>query len=501
MKHQKAASNRTSPQGARKSPPSKEEEILLKRKAESLVRRMNWERQQKELREEQKRRKLELRLEQELESLQNRRRYIEEREFRLAVERRRRIDEKKLEKSREESNYSHFQSSEERGPPLFQQLEKRYEKEILLPEIEHRKQILAARKEAFKPLDHQMFHLFEEKYKEAKIKAEMRRKIFQEQLRMNAPPVKTYQSKTAKLLVEIENQQKLEELKKQQEKKARYDTRVQYSKAVRDMFQPKHALEKELLLKQNTKEVLEKAGNLRSFENTWKEKERQITIKYKVTSDVKRRLAFSSEKYRSKSPDFVDLKSKIAAIKNSGDGTQSLENHMEHRNERENWSEKKQQPSKPIFDSVKSTQKKGSINDETDGQLKSDRSRITDNDLIKKRNHSTYTQRLNRDQGNPGDVTIVRAKRIQPWDRYIKDENLTLSERVSYVLNDTKILEDKAKKKLERLVRRSADVSLIKANEEENEIDELYLNTIKAKLAALEKMNEENKNQKSKQVL
>jgi ABC-type lipoprotein release transport system permease subunit len=77
---------------------------------------------------------------------------------------------------------------------------------------------------------------------------------------------------------------------------------------------------------------------------------------------------------------------------------------------------------------------------------------------------------------------VKLKKDCQNWERYLKDNNLNNNQKFDSVLNRAQIMENQAKMKEKVASVAGADP------ETENEINNLYTESIKAKLALLENM-------------
>ena len=72
------------------------------------------------------------------------------------------------------------------------------------------------------------------------------------------------------------------------------------------------------------------------------------------------------------------------------------------------------------------------------------------------------------------------------WEKYLKDENLNKNEKYTSVMNRAQIMENQAKMKEKVASFNSKGIDI----DVENEINELYVDSIKAKIALLEKLKD-----------
>jgi len=81
----------------------------------------------------------------------------------------------------------------------------------------------------------------------------------------------------------------------------------------------------------------------------------------------------------------------------------------------------------------------------------------------------------------------VRLKKdCENWEKYLKDEKLNKNEKYTSVLNRAQIMENQAKMKEKVASFNTHGIDI----EVENEINELYVDSIKAKIALLEKLKD-----------
>ena len=81
----------------------------------------------------------------------------------------------------------------------------------------------------------------------------------------------------------------------------------------------------------------------------------------------------------------------------------------------------------------------------------------------------------------------VKLKRdYENWEKYLKDEKLNKNEKYTSVLNRAQIMENQAKMKEKVAAYNKGGIDI----DVENEINELYVDSIKAKIALLEKLKD-----------
>lgn len=468
---------------------------MLGQQAEKFVRQLQWQRKQKELRDQQKVKLIQAHLQGEFERIQNTRKSGRFQSLDLG----KRID--SLSNEQQSFNLASQNDSDRytRKPqiaPLYKIMEKRYEERILFPELERRKHILSMRHKLFKPLGDHAFQSFQEQYQQEKLKYEIPKHREQQEEILSHPKPKRYHSKTIHQVVEFDELQKNEDLIKLEEKKKLYQKKVQYGRAIKEIYFPMVVRNQETKLKQEAVQALERLRKIRDVEIIEKERNSYRFEKPRFRSDGRERPLFPQEKSGSNSPDPSDFrilpKPKIKAIESnrqfeSGFGT--FDSMKTKESQIRSFKARKHSPTREFgIDSLKKTQ-----------PLSNEFEFTQENSAENKRNYPNYLEELKRERREieRKQEEVVKKKKQQPWDRYIKDQNLSCAEKVTYVLNDAKILEDKAKLRYDRLLRRSADISYEGTNEEET-IDELFVSAIKAKLAVLKEINEaENLNNKT----
>jgi len=90
----------------------------------------------------------------------------------------------------------------------------------------------------------------------------------------------------------------------------------------------------------------------------------------------------------------------------------------------------------------------------------------------------------NRDYQEKSGIHLKRD--YENWEKYLKDEKLNKNEKYNSVLNRAQIMENQAKmkEKVASFNSKGIDIDI------ENEINELYVDSIKAKIALLEKLKD-----------
>lgn len=444
----------------------KKEAEHLNLKAKNLVRRMNWEKQQKEIREEQRRKKEEEKLEEIIKIMQERNEYLKERHIirELSKNYSTRDHRGSVHENRKPALAKH------RSTPLYKVMEKRYQEEVVLPQIEQRKRQLLARHEKYKPLEHQDIGRFEAQYEEYKVNKDLVKQKNREIHRISVPTSVKYNSIFKMSVLKNDSAQKNAEVQKQLERKRRDNVKKQYSQAVRDMFLPKSSPEREQIQKPNENKYTQKVEGryLKSYEDYWRERSRYLS-KVRSPTEIGMEPEQSYRRFEIRRSDRLD--NLRGPLKQSG-MKKAYSAEMIPRHDhivRNNFVP----PLKVVH--------KTPLN----FQSKTERSPNDESASSQRKSYPNYLEELRRAniEGKHG-----KPNKLKQWDRYLQDKDMSYNERISYVLQDANLLENRAKLKQARLMRHSADVSSV--NEGEMSIDELYIDSIKAKLAVLNKINE-----------
>lgn len=465
---------RTSPKN-KKIVRSKQEEEIMKQKAQDLVRKMKAERIRKEQQEEDRKQKFDKVIGQEIAV------YNKERKPRDAGEKH--IDHREL--SREDRALAVVSSQSSKKVPLYKQLEQASE-EQRMQELERRKKILAERRELYKPLkenvtiepDH--MHEIERKNHDSEKKREIsddsRTKFI----------TKKYTSKFLTLVQEQEKEKRALEEMREQEKRILAEKKQQYGKIVKDMYLPKINRSKQATLQEHVKDVIDKAQAIESYDNHWR-------IKNKRSFNIKRsaKVDYGLEGQTSEGENHYPERSSHVQTAN---GTETITRDGVSRGNRERSNEvflprsqgNPVQRRKPeVFRITGNAEKKAKRQKSPEETEEPEKQTEDVADGQNKKQYPNYIEELKRKREEYEKKGLKYKKK--PWERHLKDEKLSYAEKVAYVLDDVKTVEQVAKEK-EMWLRENAKVGSKDAKVDQDEIDDMYIESIKAKIQVLSEL-------------
>lgn len=391
------------------------------------------------------------------------------------------------ERSREERLYGGFSSSSTKNiAPLFKQWEHSAE-EQQLQELERRKKALAERREFYRPFKDKELVEFGLKYQSDKKFIELeKKKEHSDDSKAKIMATKKYESKLLKQVQEYDEELKTAEEKKELERKILQEKKIQYAKAVKDMYLPKINKERASIMQDNIKSIIERAEAIESYDNYWRGKQKRP---FKSKRNPKALLLDPEEghssggenKYSSK--DFYNktMGSKESTIERNADSVgarESLKDAFLPKSQGHSTTSKK----KPgVFKITGKVTKKSPKRDEELGGEKAQDDHPDETQA--KKNYPNYIVELKKKREEDEKKGLKLKK--QPWERHLKDNKLTYAEKVSYVLEDVKSIEEMAKEK-EAWLKRNAKVGAKKdTKEEQDQVDDMYIDSIKAKIEVL----------------
>jgi hypothetical protein len=358
-------------------------------------------------------------------------------------------------KSKREEDRKKRETLKERIPSapkeeyLYKRLEAKYNKEILIPMLEEKKQELAKKRNQLKPITHEEieehkriceFRMLE--HEELRMKELRERKLEEYQLIAQQAKFKTDLSAKYSLL---QNKVKEEAERKKQEKKLLCNKMKNYAELVKEVFAVKPSEEKVSELKQKIEQLkhpVRETRDIRKHYNLAILNDRKQVMK-------QGRSLISSDHHRKETiEDLVNFKEDP-----TGDKSKSVE-----KGRRNVTTKAKDALKKIIYEQNSNTS------------------------IKEKRKHIDYLgeQRKKREQTN---LTYGEIKR--DWSADIKNTNLNPAERYNRIVSKANILEEKAKMKEKILFARGGAE---KDPEMGKDVTDMFIDAIKAKLSVLEQI-------------
>ena len=225
------------------------------KQAQALVERMKQEKLQKKQKEAERRKRLKERIKREEELLDQRRKAIEEQK---ELDRQQRLEQIKLKeqqrKMKIENNEKIYKQNLKKieKNTLYKQIEKRFEHDYVIPELERRKQELAAKRNFAKPIDKEGILEHEKKYEEL-LKQEEAKRHEKYKYESDYDPNR-YKSKFMDKIIKDEEQNKAQKDHKVEELSKLIKKKENYSKLVLETHKPTISKRKKMemeLIKQN----------------------------------------------------------------------------------------------------------------------------------------------------------------------------------------------------------------------------------------------------------
>jgi len=285
-------------------------------------------------------------------------------------------------------------------------------------------------------------------------------------------------------------------------KKKLKDKAAQYAQVVKELYLPKINREKIAFSKENIRDVVMKAAQAEEYNEEAFERPYRLKPKHILQSS----LPIRKSKERSQSPRFSDSEVRVQDSVEKQDTSES--NQMTPSPERNVKSESKKMYSRSrLGDKSPNDLQSETYMDIRDTykpleSFSSNPVRTSKNNLKNKtfKNSDDEQEALRvvtEEAKYPNYIAEIRQKRLvlerqgikvrkTNWEKHLKDDKLTYKEKVETVLNDAKLLEMRAKRKedMHRKIRNADDVL------EDEDIDDCYVESIKAKIAVLEKWKE-----------
>ena len=436
-------------------------------------------------------------------------------------------------------------SKDKREVPLFKKIEENSEKQNLV-ELERRKKLLQERRELYKPINDIELKEHAEKH-EHDMKVKLLHKK-QEQIIGNNQQISSlkphlYKSKFHSLIKDKDEVEKTKEFKEKEDKKSMKEKQSQYSQVVKELYFPKINREKESVSKDIIRNIVIKAGQAEEYKEDIIHKPYKIRIKKQFKIHSKRELLSrnSNDKNDIKTPNHSDGESKSNEFTNpnisydDNKGTKKLNVHTD--TDQNHINKKVHQVAKaanitshdaketnadtenefiispeinesPIkfkaFDAIikspglryvevneQKIKTKQSVRSSTKNTSMSFKSKPLN--LKKPEEKQTQEESFSGFE-YPNYLEDMKKKRLEQekqgilpknqWEKALKDNKLSYKDKVDNILFDAKRLEQKAKRKEE--VRKSG----FSNDDNDDDINDIYMESIKAKLAVLQQWKE-----------
>lgn len=384
------------------------------RSAREFAEKMEQERLMKRQKEKEKRKQLRERMKQQEQEIAKKQKEMDERKEQERQERLQKIKERDemRKKEIEEKERIYKENLKKIEKPLYKKIEKQFEKEFVIPELEKRKKELAEKRNFYRPIDKLTLLEHEKKYEEFK-KQDMVKRQQKYKTEEEYDPSK-YKSKFMENVLDYDEQQKLEQVKKYEEVSELMKKKKNYSKLVIETHKPKVSKRKKMemeLIKQNLQ-------NPTAFER------------------MKKRMVSSSQHKVSPYKD-LNMSANNSVAESSG---------VKKKYKDFDWREKNR------FVGVPKPEK----------------------EFVK----IDYLQEMRQRRGSTDDVKS-EVRRAYNWEEEVN--KFEGDDRINYMKEKARMIEEEALKK-EQLMK----VNKTDASENRNEVNDLIIDSIKAKIALLD---------------
>lgn len=385
---------------------------------------------------------------------------------------------------KDERQSRRFSSHDLSAMPLYKQKEQINE-EVQMKELERRKKILAERRELYKPFKDQELVEFEKKYQHYRKAVESKKKREKSEDSMaNIIEPKKYESKLLNQVLEYDNELKTLEEKKEEARKMLIERKLQYAKAIRDLYLPKLSKNRRFSeVQESVKNLIERAEATDNHDNYSRKKPgrvfklgRQprslIQIEGQSTGgEVQYLDEFYVRTSRSK-------ESKIERDCNSVEGMDTSKELTLPKSPGDVSYNKKFK----AFRIVGKAGRKGKQFEDWESSVHRSYDEKTD-DGSSKKSYPNYISELKKKREEL-DKKGARYKKL--WERNLRDDRLTYAAKVTYVLENIKSVEEVAKER-EAWIKKAARVGSIDLKDEQDLVDKMYVDSIKAKIEVLGK--------------
>ncbi|KRX03601.1 Ankyrin repeat-containing domain [Pseudocohnilembus persalinus] len=484
--------------------------------AQNLVYKMNLMRKEKELKYKEKRLQMSEKIHNDMllsqdRNLQIKRKLVEQKHEQIL---------KKLEKQRQEreEQMKFNQKANELVKKLQQHkskehFEKNYQKNIEMPELEKRKQKLAEKRKMFQPLSHDQFQEHKKKHQEnlkIKLLENKKERMFKGQelpleRNSNYKPIKS--SYTSKVLQYDKEKREREKLL-QEEKKQMMERRKKYGQLVKDIYQPQLQMQSQLYAEDNddnqsvqktpvNKNLENKKSKPKMFRYYLKKKpvsqrENQYDEQQQEDSGGENDYIKQNRKYKQlsqnqnqnlNSPEFNDFASDSQI-------EQGVNYYKQQDITQKSFNSNSSLPKKIQNQSKASSLYNGQHIKENSSVIKLQKNPKDINylqELRRQRNQQEQFQQsqISENQSGMGGQNLVYKQ--ENWNKIIDNDAIEMNEKYQKVLASAQRIENLAKRKEINQQFQNSDTENIES------INNLYIDSIKAKLALLDKIKDNQK--------
>eukprot|EP00357_Protocruzia_adherens_P032484 CAMPEP_0115025222 /NCGR_PEP_ID=MMETSP0216-20121206/33837_1 /TAXON_ID=223996 /ORGANISM="Protocruzia adherens, Strain Boccale" /LENGTH=583 /DNA_ID=CAMNT_0002399695 /DNA_START=27 /DNA_END=1778 /DNA_ORIENTATION=+ len=444
---------------------TKEEEEKKKKEAQLRIKKYNKDRAEKEKRDQEKRLEAERKMQRDME---RRDKELKEKEEKLKEEKVRKMMEhqdrlKKMREERErlgESSKEVYKKSKQ-DKPLFMKIEERFQKQVAMPELEKRKKEISTKRDLYKPLNRGDLDSHERKVaEEARLKEEQLRREREERYeawQAHQKANKMSESVFMRDMLDREKHNKEVLEQKDIERKELVDKKKKYAEVVKELHAPKIDKTKQLEMQYN----IEKLKNPVK-KKIYKHPNAGDESGMNVSQPLNGRSNYRPRRNRSANQD--------------GDSSEPSRHSMSVAHSRDNIQFKKKRTKRATHASMDLNTQGGGGDDED--REKKDKKVV---DYLK-------DMRVKREEKKK----YFRVKSTSySWEEDMQSDNVSKTEKLDKVKTKAQKIEEHAKKQ-EKLLKLMSDDKdgLDERNLDAGEqISDMYIESIKAKLAILGEMN------------
>ena len=386
--------------------------------------------------------------------------------------------------------------------PLFMKMEKEFQEKQVLPELERRKVELKAKKELYKPMDEKAIREHALKYQEFTKKDMLNRQVARlESEKSKAERIekaqKLYKSVALNKILEQEKEQRVRDEKRFEEIKQKKEKQLQYGKLVKEIYFPKVEQKNEGLTKETIRQLIERS-------------ERVHASPPKYMPPVKNNYEIYPAKTRINRISQEQIRQFEGILENTPNVPQNqLYGHKGYLYRKA--AQKRVSPPKAASAEDKTSVKQQSqVIDERGEEVSSERAqaevkkklspprRSGDRELMrigKKKAEEKSPEPEVEKKSYPNYLEEIKKKRVEQerkgnkakyvhWEKTMKNKGLSKQEKMMTILDEVGRLEHQMKIKEEKLKAMEIPGNM-NPMELEEQVGEMYLESIKAKLAII----------------
>jgi len=387
--------------------------------------------------------------------------------------------------------------------PLYMRLEKEYQQNKVLPELERRKDALKAKKELYQPMDEKAIREHALKYQEMGKQDQIKREVARmESDKQKAERVgkaqKLYKSVALNKILEQEKEEKVKQDKRFEEIKLMKDRQNKYGKLVKEIYFPKAEPKHEGLTKETIRQLIERSERVHASPPKYMP-QKAGPANYEIYPAKNRLNRISQEQLRQ----FDGI------LENTPNVPQNqLYGHKGYLYRK---AQKHASPPKAASAEEKTSVRQSMVMDERE-EMSQER-RVSDvrapaemkkklspprNAVVKKAKEQVKEKEKSPEpekKSYPNYLEEIKKKRVElekqgtkpkyvHWEKYMKNKGMTKQEKMINIMDEVGRLEHQMKMKEERLKRLNIPENM-QPMELEEQVGEMYLESIKAKLAII----------------